>query len=109
PARVREDQPAMGHQGDEGTVALRGDQTDVLESGEEAAYVLLDVGVEVDRIDEEVIGEAACERCDRFADLLDPVSEVLTPMSRDQDHRPRRPHASKDALELPLDLPTHLR
>ena len=56
-------------------------------AGEQAVDRFLDPGIEVDRVDELSLWELLGQQADGLADILKPITEVLSAMARDQDHR----------------------
>ena len=65
--------------------------------------MLVHVRVQVHRVDEPMLGEAARQRGDGLADLLEPFAEVLPAMSGDEDEREPCPIRAQQPIQVRVD------
>lgn len=85
---VGEDEVGAVHEGDKFGVGEGGDEMEVGEGAEEAVDGFLDVGVEVNGVDEGGVGEAGGGVGDGLADVLEAFAEAFTAVAGDEDGAP---------------------
>ena len=103
-ARVSEDQRRRAHELDQRHVVERRQKRDPLVIGEALAHRVLDVRVQVNRIDDLDVVALAHESLERTADGNDPVPEALAAMGRDEhDAAVARKRGERSAGDLVVE------